>query len=165
MTKDYRMLVARLRPTSAYHGTGETGYSGIGEWLDPSTTKPTEAELDAEDVIYQAELAAATAHQTTITTAQTEAVAGYAALPDWAHHLTAAEAETYINGQIWSGMSQAQVDAWIDANVTGTSLATALASVRVALKQTAGAVIAMRGLFVLTAKLLIYIRDLVIRFR
>jgi hypothetical protein len=71
MTKDYRLLLSRLRPTSAYHDTGADGYAGIGEWRDPSTTKPTQAEFDAEDTAYQAELAkAVTAKNNIITTAQ-----------------------------------------------------------------------------------------------
>lgn len=58
MAKDYRMLVWRLRPNSAYLDTGLDGYAAIGEWRDANTTKPTLAECDAEDVNYQAELQA-----------------------------------------------------------------------------------------------------------
>lgn len=49
------------------------------------------------------------------------------------------------------------------ANVT--QINTALGNVRTVLKVAALAIINMRGLFVLTSKLLIYIRDLTIRFR
>lgn len=71
MAKDYRMLVWRLRPISAYHANGLPGYAGIGEWRDPNTTKPTQAELDAEDIVYQAELSQAeTSRNAILTTAQ-----------------------------------------------------------------------------------------------
>lgn len=97
--------------------------------------------------------------------AENRAVTDYGTLAEWAKTGTAADAETYINAQVWSGQTQAQVNAWIDANVTGTTIATLRAQVVTALKLEAGAIIAMRGLFVLVAKLLLYIRDLVIRFR
>lgn len=72
MAKDYRLLLSRLRPTSEYHDTGEAGYAGIGEWRDPATTKPTQDELDAEDVTYQAELSqAVTSRNAILTMAQT----------------------------------------------------------------------------------------------
>ncbi len=90
---------------------------------------------------------------------QKDAVTNYAVLPDWVRTGTAADAEAYITNQIWNGMTLAQVQSYIDTNVVD------LASAKVALKQTATAVITMRGLFILTAKLLMYVRDLVIRFR
>jgi hypothetical protein len=116
-----------------------------------------------------------TAHELEMVAAESQAVADYATLPDWARTASADAAETYINGQIWGGADYATVSAYIDAQipaVTGGSLTTALASinttlvgVRTVLKAAAGAILTMRGLFVLTSKLLIYIRDLVIRWR
>jgi len=58
-----------------------------------------------------------------------------------------------------------EIEAYIDANITGTTVAQLRSQLIVALKQTAGAVIAMRGFFIVTIKLLIYLRDLIIRFR
>lgn len=103
--------------------------------------------------------------------AEKNALGDYANLATWAKTGTAAEAETFINNQVWNGQTVAQVEAWIDTNITNITTANVaqinarLLSIRQALKLAAGAIINMRGLFVLTAKLLIYIRDLVIRFR
>lgn len=110
-----------------------------------------------------------------IQTTQAAAITGFAALPTWARTYTNGTAETYILNQIWNGADITTVEAYIDAQigtVTGANLAAALASVnaqlagvRNVLKQAAGAIIAIRGLFILTSKLLVYIRDLVIRWR
>lgn len=95
----------------------------------------------------------------------------YPTLPDWVKVGTAVQAETYINNQIWNGQTIKQVEAWIDINIADLTIANInqinirLAAIRQGLKLVAGAVIATRSLFILTAKLLIYIRDLVIRFR
>ena len=94
-----------------------------------------------------------------------DAVIEYATLPDWMKTHTAQEANDYINGEIWNGMTIEQIEAYIDANITGTTIAVLRGQMIVALKQTAGAIIAMRGFFIITIKLLIYLRDLVIRFR
>lgn len=96
---------------------------------------------------------------------------GYPLLPNWAKTGTADQVETYLTEQIFNGQTQAQVEAWIDANIMDITTANVsqinirLATIRQGLKLAAGAIITMRGLFILTAKLLIYIRDLVIRFR
>lgn len=95
----------------------------------------------------------------------------YGNLAAWAKTGTAADAETYINSQVWSGQTIAQVNTWIDTNITNVTTANVaqinarLDFIRQALKLAAAAIINMRGLFVLVARLLIYIRDLVIRFR
>jgi hypothetical protein len=102
---------------------------------------------------------------------ETGAVTDCANLPAWVKTGTAADAETYINSQIWSGQTQAQIETWIDANITNVTTANVsqinakLASIRAGLKLAAVAIVSMRSLFILTSKLLIYIRDLVIRFR
>lgn len=99
------------------------------------------------------------------------AIVDYNNLAAWARTGTASEAETYINSQVWNGQTIAQVNAWVDANITNISTANVaqinarLDFIRQGLKLAASAIINMRGLFILTAKLLIYIRDLVIRFR
>jgi hypothetical protein len=63
---DYALMVYRLRPTSAYHITGAAGYAGIGDWRDTGTTKPTQAECDAEWIVYQAEQATAVTNKNAI---------------------------------------------------------------------------------------------------
>ena len=100
-----------------------------------------------------------------------EADTGYTILPEWACIGTAIQAENYLTEQIFSGQTQAQVEIWIDANITNITTANVsqinarLAMIRQGLKLASGAIITMRGFFIITAKLLIYIRDLVIRFR
>lgn len=110
-----------------------------------------------------------------IAAAQADAITGYTALSDWVKTGTADQAETYINNQVWNGADIGTINTYIDAQiptVTGASLATALTSinttmagVRTVLKVAAGAIIGIRALFILTSKLLIHIRDLVIRWR
>ena len=90
---------------------------------------------------------------------ENNAITKYSQLPEWAKTGTAEDAETYITSQILNGQTEAEISAWIDANVTS------LAQAKVAMKQIAGALVTMRGLFILIAKLLLFIRDLVIRFR
>ena len=130
--------------------------------IDWEVGHPTEAELNTAKALHAA-------HDPNkllpVDQAAKDAVTNYANLPTWAKTGTADEAETYITNQIFSGQTQAQVDAWIDANITGTTIAALRTQLIAALKITAGSVITMRGFFILTSKLLIYIRDLVIRFR
>ena len=56
---DLRQVIGRLRPTSEFHwrGNGALGndMSAIGEWRDPDTTPPTEAEILAEWEVVLAE--------------------------------------------------------------------------------------------------------------
>lgn len=61
-----RLVLSRLRPGSGYHwlGATDTGYTlaqAVGEWRDPNTTPPTEAQLIAEWDVYQQEVTAAAA--------------------------------------------------------------------------------------------------------
>ncbi|NWG15797.1 MAG: hypothetical protein HXY41_04110 [Chloroflexi bacterium] len=60
---DIRLVLGRLRPGCAYHWRGGEGYAAIGEWRDPATKKPTEAEILAEWVRYQNEMAVARQEQ------------------------------------------------------------------------------------------------------
>ena len=102
---------------------------------------------------------------------ENNAITKYSQLPEWAKTGTADEAQTYITNQIFSGQTNAQVDAWIDANITNITVAnvtqinTRLTNIRAGLKLVAGAILSLRDLFILTSKLLIYIKDLVIRFK
>ena len=170
---DFQGILQRLRPNSPYllRDGGGALYTDILEWIDPNTTKPTEAECLIEWDVMLAERAAAQAEQDLVRNTETSAVTNYSALPTWAKTGTADEAETYIKAQVWNSQTVTQVNAWIDANITNITTANVsqinirLTNIRAGLKLAAGAVIAMRDLFILTSKLLIYIRDLVIRFR
>ena len=166
-TMDFRGIIHRLRPNSRYllRDGGGTLYTDILEWQDQNTTQPTEQEcLDEWDVML-AEWAEAKAQEDLIASAEQSAITDYATLPEWMKDLTAQDATDYINGEIWNGMTIEQIEAYIDANITGTTIAVLRGQMIVALKQMAGAVIAMRGFFIVTIKLLIYLRDLIIRFR
>lgn len=59
---DIRLVLERLRPGSAYHWRGNGGrgnsYDAVGEWRDPDTHKPSEAEIVAEWEVYRQEQAA-----------------------------------------------------------------------------------------------------------
>lgn len=67
-------------------------------------------------------------------------------LPEYLATWTPAQAVQYIHDSVFSGLDAAAADAWIDANVTGTNLATALSSVRAALKILAHAIITDRDI-------------------
>ena len=152
---DWGLILGRLRPASSYHWLGDgmnDTYASIGEWRDTNTTKPTEAECLAEWDVYLIEKAAQDVETALMVTTQTEAVSKYATLPDWARTMSAKDATDYVNGQIWQGMTTAQINAWIDSNITGTTVAQLRAQTIIALKQTAGAIIAMRDLFLLVSK-------------
>lgn len=96
---------------------------------------------------------------------------GYDNLSAWVKAGTADQAETYLTTEIFDGLSQTEINTWIDDNITDVTVANLsqvnlrLASIRQGLKLLAGAIVSMRGFFVITTKLLIYIRDLVIRFK
>lgn len=60
---DIQFVIGRLRPTSEYHWmgsqtTGNTLDEVLGEWRDPNTLPPTEAEIVAEWEVFLAEQAA-----------------------------------------------------------------------------------------------------------
>lgn len=105
------------------------------------------------------------------TTATRALNSGYPALPVWAQTGTAADAETFINAQIFNGQTVAQATTYINSTIVNVTTANVaqinaqLGNIRTVFIVAATAIINMRGLFILTAKLLIYIRDLTIRFR
>lgn len=53
---DLQLVLGRLRPTSAYHWKGQSDFGNtleaIGEWRDPNTQRPTEAEILTEWEVY-----------------------------------------------------------------------------------------------------------------
>jgi hypothetical protein len=86
------------------------------------------------------------------------AAGDFGSLPGWAEW-SAAEAAGYMHGQVLNGMSQAEVDAWVDANVTS------LAGARAALKMVAGSLISVRGILENLGKAVVFLRDLVVALR
>ena len=164
---DFQGIIQRLRPDAPYllKDGGGALYTDILEWLDPNTTQPTEAECLAEWDVMLAERAADQAERDLATNTETNAVTKYLQLPEWAKTGTAEESETYITAQIFSGQDIAQVETWIDANINASNAAQLRTQVIAVFKVIAGAIINTRGLFILITKLLIYIRDLAIRFR
>lgn len=91
-----------------------------------------------------------------------DARAGASSLPDWAIW-TAQEAYDNVNAQVFNGMTKAQAEAWIDSNINATTLAGLRTQTIVALKQIAGAVIDLRIICANMAKMVMWLRDLVIR--
>lgn len=77
-------------------------------------------------------------------------------LPNWATW-TAAEASAYIEGDVLGGWTKAELDSYVDTNVS--SIATA----RTALKQVGEELIDMRAICERLAEAVIYLRDVAIR--
>jgi len=75
----------------------------------------------------------------------------------------AQQAQDYVNAEILNGMDKAQIDAWIDANVTGNNVAQLRGSVIVAFKLLAGNLITLRTIVGIIAKVVLYIRDILIK--
>ena len=100
-----------------------------------------QVESVLSDAAIAAELGgAATAEELQAVENYRAAAGAFDGLPGWAGW-TAAEAADYVHGQVLNGMSQAEVDAWVEANVTS------LAGARAALKMLAGSLIGVRGTF------------------
>jgi len=73
------------------------------------------------------------------------------------------QAQDYVNAEILNGMDKAQIDAYIDANITGTTIAQLRAQTIGALKLLAGNLITMRNILGIIAKVPLYIRDILIK--
>lgn len=78
------------------------------------------------------------------------------ALPNYATW-TAEEAEAYIESQIFSGWTQAQIDLWIDTNVTN------IATAKTALKTLTVEIMDLKEIVKKTAYLLMLLRDIVVK--
>lgn len=85
-------------------------------------------------------------------------------LPSWATW-TPDEAETYVNNEILNGMTKAQVEAYIDANITGTTVATLREQVKGAFKLVAGELIDLRLICGKMAYAIMLLRNVAIRRR
>lgn len=125
----------------------------VTEWLR-QFGEPTEPEIDAllAEVIA-AEIAEQAAEQAKI---------DFRNLPGWASW-TGQEAADYVHGAIHNGMTVEQLDAWIDANITGTTVSQILTSVRTAFKQLIRADLASRDVLEKSAQATMFLRDIVVK--
>jgi hypothetical protein len=82
----------------------------------------------------------------------------FLSLPEWSTW-TSTEATTAIQERILTGQTKEQVNSWVDSNVTN------IATAKTGLKLLAGAIIDIRVIVILMAKLIILLRDVVIRNR
>ena len=73
--------------------------------------------------------------------------------------MTADEVVTHIHGAVLGGKTSAQIDLDID------NLANSVAGMKIGLKTIGASLIAIRDILELVAKLLLYIRDLVLKYR
>ena len=93
---------------------------------------------------------------------ETTARTGWKDLGNWSTW-EAQQAQDYVNAEILNGMDQTQIDAWIDANITGSNVPQLRAQVITALKLLAGNLITLRTIVGIIAKVSLYIRDILIK--
>ena len=86
------------------------------------------------------------------------AVTGFKNLPNYATW-TPTEAEDYVHDNVLNGWNKTEADAWIDANVTN------LAEAKTALKLIAGALIDIRNILSQIVKIIMWLRNIIIRTR
>ena len=118
-----------------------------------------EGLIAAEVARLTALQAAADAAAVVKTSAETDAVIGFHTLPAFLKTMTADEVVTHIHGAVLSGKTEAQINADIDA------LANTVAGMKIGLKTIGASLIAIRDILELVAKLLLFIRDLVLKYR
>lgn len=88
-------------------------------------------------------------------------------LPDWST-FTAQQASDFINSNILSGQTQAQLDALINTNIANITVAnvaqinTALAGIRSAFSLVASGIISIRTILQALAKAIVFLRNLVV---
>ena len=81
---------------------------------------------------------------------------GFRTIPNWATW-TPQEAEDFVHGDILNGMTKAEVEAWVDANVT------TLATAKNALELIGGELIDLRNVCEKLALSVMYLRNIVVR--
>jgi hypothetical protein len=89
---------------------------------------------------------------------QARAQSGLTHLPNWATW-SAGEAESFVHDNIFAGLDLAAVEAQIDAAPA------TIAGMKALLKQTAGAILSIRTILEALAQAVIFLRDLVLRWR
>jgi len=87
---------------------------------------------------------------------------GWKYLGDWATWQPQ-QAQDYVNAEILNGFDQAQIDAYIDENITGTTIAQLRTQTVAALKLLSGNLITLRNIVGVIAKVILYIRDILIK--
>ncbi len=133
--------------------------------LDQSTTSYIDVESNLSDAQLESlfNSAETQAEQDAIANYQNSA-SNFDALPNWATW-TPSEAENYVNTEILNGMTRAEVEAYIDANITGTTVTTLREQVKVAFKLVAGELIDLRLIAGKMAYSIMLLRDVAIRRR
>jgi len=77
-------------------------------------------------------------------------------LGDWATWQPQ-QAQDYVNTEILNGWDKTTIDDWIDTNVTN------IATAKTALKLLAGNIITIRAILGIISKVILYIRDILIK--
>jgi hypothetical protein len=103
--------------------------------------------------------AIADAEYETLVTEQANAVTGFQTLPAFLKTMTADEAMTHIHSSVLDGKTEAQINTDIE------NLANSFAGMKNGLKTIGASLVAIRDILELIVKLLLFIRDLVIRYR
>jgi len=94
--------------------------------------------------------------------AESNARTGWKDLGDWSTW-TPQQAQDYVNAEILNGWDQAQIDSYIDANITGTNVTQLRTQTVAALKLLSGNLITLRNIVGVIAKVILYIRDILIK--
>lgn len=93
-------------------------------------------------------------------------VANFQLLPDWVKTISPDDAALYVHDNVLNGFDQAAFDALIDTRFQGvTTFAAAAPLILQTFKQIGGELIALRDLIGFIVKLLMYMRDLIIKYR
>lgn len=87
---------------------------------------------------------------------------GWKDLGDWATW-EPQQAQDYVGVEILNGWDQTQTDDWIDTSITGTTVAQLRTQTIVALKLLAGNLIILRNITGIISKVILYIRDILIK--
>lgn len=100
------------------------------------------------------------------TQAETDAVTNYQVLPDWVKTISADDAAAYVHDNVLNSMDQTALDALIDNRFSGvTTFAAAAPLILDTFKDIGGQLIMFRDMMQIVIKLLMYIRDLIIKYR
>ena len=91
--------------------------------------------------------------------AESEALLYYPTFPAWLKEWTPQETAEYVHDNVMNGLDSTGVDAYVNG------LPNTVAGMKTGLKQIGNALVSIRDILEIIAKLLMYIRDLVIRFR
>ena len=108
---DWRLVLGRLRPVSAYHWKGDgmnDSYASIGEWRDAQTEKPTEQECLDEWDVYVLERDATEAEEAAAAAARAQVLDSFA--NNHLHGMTPDQIEEYVTNEInsWTSLANAR---------------------------------------------------------